>query len=205
MKSLKTLRRKIKFQLYTTNHKTKNMQTIVKYTVAAAIALFSLISCDGSKSLQSYIVDKQEDDRFMKVDLATSLLANLDSIPSDQKEVLNTVKKMNVVAYPKSEGTDADYKVEKAKLDLIFNQEKYKVLGSFNKNNQNMKLMYLGDEEAIDEVIIYGRDDEKGLAVFRLLGDKMNPASMMKLATTLEDGDLNLSQLAGLEDIFNKE
>ena len=181
------------------------METIVKYTVAAAIAIITLISCDGSKSLQSYIVDKQEDDRFMKVDLATSLFAKMDSIPADQKEVLNTVKKMNVVAYPKKEGTDADYLAEKAKLDVIFNQDKYKVLGSFKSNGQNMKLMYLGDEEAIDEVIVYGRDDEKGLAVFRLLGDKMNPASMMKLAANLENGDVNLSDLAGLEDIFKKD
>lgn len=181
------------------------MNTIVKYTVAAAIALVSLISCDGSKSLQSYIVDKQDDDRFMKVDIATSLLANMDSIPADQKEVLNTVKKMNVVAYPKSEGTDTDYQVEKKKLDLIFDQEKYNLLGSFKSNGQNMKLMYLGDEDAIDEVIVYGRDDEKGLAVFRLLGDKMNLGAIMKLASNLEDGDINLSQLAGLEDIFNKK
>ena len=181
------------------------MNTIVKYTVAAAMALLTLISCDNSTSLQSYIVDKQADDRFMKVDLSTSLLANIDSIPEASKDVLNTIKKMNVVAYPKKEGTEADFQIEKTKLDVIFNQKKYKVLGSFKSNGQNMKLMYLGTEEAIDEVIVYGRDDQKGLAVFRLLGDDMNPATMMKLAATLKKGDINLSQLAGLEDIFMKE
>ncbi len=136
------------------------------------------------------------------VDLATSFLSEMDSLPEDQKTILKTVKKMNVVAYSKKGGTDLEYKAEKDKLEVIFDQEKYKQLGSFNVNGQNVSLMYLGEEDAIDEVIVFGRDDDKGLAVFRLLGDNMNPSDLMKLSNVIEKGNLDLSQLAGMEDIF---
>ncbi|WP_415374310.1 DUF4252 domain-containing protein [Patiriisocius sp. Uisw_017] len=180
------------------------MVTIIKYILAFTLASLTLMSCDTSKSLQSYIVDKQEDDRFMKIDLATSLLTEMESLPEDQKMILKTVKKMNVVAYPKKEGTDAEYNTEKDRLSVIFDQEQYKQLGSFNVNGQNVSLMYLGDENAIDEVIVYGRDDDKGLVVFRLLGDEMNPSELIKLSNVIEKGDLDLSKLAGMEDIFKE-
>lgn len=180
------------------------MMTIVKYVVGFALGFLTLMSCDNSKSLQSYIVEKQEDDRFMKVDFATSLMSEMDSLPQDQKDVLQSIKKMNVVAYPKKEGTEIDYEAEKGRLSVIFDQEKYKTLGKFKANNQNITLMYLGEEDAIDEVIVYGRDDEKGLAVFRLLGDDMNPNDVMKLSSMIENGNVDLSKLTGLEEVFKE-
>ena len=180
------------------------MMTIVKYIVGFALSMMTLLSCDNSKSLQSYIVEKQEDNRFMKVDFATSLMSGIDSLPQEQKGILQSIKKMNVVAYKKSEGTEVEYSVEKERLASIFDQEKYKMLGKFKANNQDIKLMYLGEEEAIDEVIVYGRDDEKGLAVFRLLGDDMNPSDALKILNMLEKGDLDLSQLTGLEEVFDQ-
>ena len=180
------------------------MMTIVKYIIGFALGLMTLLSCDNSKSLQSYIVEKQQDNKFMKVDFATSLMSEMDSLPQEQKEILQSIKKMNVIAYKKDEGTEADYAVEKERLAGIFNQEKYKMLGKFKANNQNIKLMYLGEEDAIDEVIVYGRDDEKGLAVFRLLGDDMNPNDAVKILNMLEKGDLDLSQLTGLEEVFDQ-
>jgi hypothetical protein len=180
------------------------MMTVVKYIIGFSLAMITLLSCDNSKSLQSYIVEKQADARFMKVDFATSLISEMDSLPQEQKEVLQSIKKMNVVAYPKKKGTEAEYEVEKVRLSVIFDQEKYKTLGSFRANNQNITLMYLGEEDAIDEVIVYGRDDEKGLAVFRLLGNDMDPSDVMKLSAMLEDGNLDLSKLTGLEEVFNE-
>ena len=77
------------------------MMIIIKYIIAITLAVLTLLSCDTSKSLQSYIVEKQEDNRFMKVDFATSLISELDSLPEQQKQVLASIKKMNVVAYSK--------------------------------------------------------------------------------------------------------
>ncbi|MGJ8666254.1 MAG: DUF4252 domain-containing protein [Patiriisocius sp.] len=176
--------------------------SIVKILLGLSLIALSFISCDSDKSLQVYIVDKQEDDRFMKVDLATSLIENTEVLDEKNKEILKTIKKVNVVAYPKEKGTEAEYQAEKAKLDLILNQEKYQLLTEFKSNGQLVTLKYLGDDDAIDEVIIYGRDDDKGLAVFRLLGDNMKPEDLGRLAMALQKGDFDLSGMTGVEDIF---
>jgi hypothetical protein len=180
------------------------MTIIIKYIIGISLAIVTLLSCDTSKSLQSYIVEKQDDNRFMKVDFATSLMSELDSLPEEQKQVLAAIKKMNVVAYPKKEGSQADFDMETKRVSFIFDQERYQVLGSFKANNQNVTLMYLGKEDAIDEVIVYAIDNDKGFAIFRLLGNNMNPSDILKLSGMLEKGNIDLSKLTGLEAIFNE-
>ena len=81
------------------------MMTITKYIITITLGLLTLLSCDTRKSLQSYIVEKQDDNRFLKIDLATSMLSEIDSLSKDQKQVLASIRKINVVAYPKKEGT----------------------------------------------------------------------------------------------------
>jgi len=65
-------------------------------------------------------------------------------------------------------------------------------------------LNHLGDDETIDEVIVLASDKERGFAVFRLLGDNMRPGDMMKLLSTVESGDLDLSKFNGLGDMFKE-
>lgn len=178
------------------------MITIAKYIIAITLGLFTLLSCDTSKSLQSYIVEKQEDNRFLKIDLATSLLGKIDSLPQDQKQVLASIKKINVVAYPKKQGTQQDYDTQTARLSLIFGQEKYQELVNFKTKAQKISLMYLGSENTIDEVIVYASDNQTGLAVFRLLGKDMKPSDVIKLSEMIESGNLDLSSLTGLQDVF---
>ena len=62
--------------------------------------------------------------------------------------------------------------------------------------------MYLGSVTAIDEVIVYALDNQTGLAVFRLLGKDMKPSDVLKLSEMLESGNLDLSILTGLQDVF---
>ncbi|GEQ85986.1 hypothetical protein ULMS_14940 [Patiriisocius marinistellae] len=180
---------------------------IVKIILGLSLAALSFISCNTDKSLQVYIVDKQEDDRFMKLDLATSLIEDAEGLDEENRKILKTIKKINVVAYQKEQGTDADYQTEKAKLDLILSQEKYHLLSKFKSNNQLVTLKYIGDDTTIDEVIVYGSDDQKGLALFRLLGNNMKPENLANLAMSLEKGGFNLSDMtgmSGIEDIFKE-
>ena len=72
----------------------------------------------------------------------------------------------------------------------------------YGSNKQGETLKYLGEEEAIDEIIVFASDDEKGFALFRLLGEKMEPAKMMKLMSAIEKGDLDVSKLESLGNIF---
>jgi len=177
--------------------------TLIKYITALIIGLLTLASCSNEKSLQRYLVDKQEDNRYVKVDLATSLLqSDNSSFTEEEQEILNSVKKVNVVAYPMKNGNLEEYKSEKAIVSEIIDQEKYKTLSSVNSNGMRVTLKYLGEEEAIDEVIVFASSEEKGFGVFRLLCDDMKPEQILKMMNSVERGDLDVSKLSGIGDIF---
>lgn len=177
--------------------------TLIKYITALIIGIITLMSCSNNQSLQRYLVDKQSDDRFLKIDLATSLLQSDESnFTEDEKDILSTVKKVNVVAYPIKSGNMAEYETEKAIVEEIIGQEKYKTLSTIKSNDMRITLKYLGEEDAIDEVIIFVSSDEKGFGVFRLLCDDMRPDQILKLMNSIKKGDLDISKLSGIGDIF---
>ncbi len=195
--------------LVVTNWKTlkrkDKMTTIVKYLTVLVIAMLSLVSCDNGASLQRYLVDKQEDDRFVKVDIATSLFQSEEnSFTEEEKEILNTIKKINVVAYPVKSGNSEEYESEKTIVKNIIGQEKYKTLGSVKSKDMHLTMKYLGEETAIDEVIVFASSDDKGFGVFRLLCDDMRPDQALKLMRTMERGDIDLSKLSGIGEVFNE-
>jgi len=177
---------------------------LLKYLTVLVVAALSLISCGNGESLQRYLVDKQEDDRFLKVDIATSLFKNDENnFTEEEKEILNTIKKINVVAYPVKSGDIAEYESEKAVVKGIIDQEEYKTLGSVKSKDMHMTMKYVGEETAIDEVIVFASSEEKGFGVFRLLCDDMRPDQALKLMKTMERGDLDLSELSGIGDMFS--
>ncbi len=176
---------------------------LVKILTALIIAALSLVSCNNDKSLQRYLVDKQEDDRYLKVDLATSLLQNDNAnFTEEEQEILNTIKKVNVVAFPLKNGNDAEYKEEKSKVREIIDQEKYITLTKMKSKDTHITLKYLGEEDAIDEVIVFASNEAKGFGVFRLLCDDMKPSQVLTLMNSIDRGDIDVSKLSGLGDIF---
>ena len=176
---------------------------LIKYVLGLGLAALTLFSCSNEKSLQRYLVDRQDDDSFLNIDIAASLLqTDNNRLSQEEKDILETVKKINVVAYPIKGENTADYEVKRLELKDIIDQEQYKMLMKYGSNKQGATLKYLGEEDAIDEIIVFASDDEKGFALFRLLGEKMEPAKMMKLMTAIEKGDLDVSKLESLGNIF---
>lgn len=177
---------------------------LTKYIIPFVFAVLALASCSNEKSLQKYLVDKQDDDKFMKVDVATSLLkSDNNSFSEEENEILETIKKVNVVAYKIADGNMIEYEAEKTKLAEIIGQEKYKTLVKYGSNSKGATLKYLGEEDAIDEVIVFVSDNEKGFAVFRLLGKDMRPDQMIKLMNSIDNGNLDVSKLSGIGDLFD--
>lgn len=170
--------------------------------MAVILALVALTSCND-KSLQKYLVEKQDDDKFVKMDLATSLLEGKNSnFTQEEKDILKTIKKVNVVAYPIKDGDTVDFINERKELKDILEKEKYKELTRIKSNDWNATLKYTGEEDAIDEVIVFVSDNNRGFAVFRLLGENMRPDQMIKLMESAERGDMDLSKLSGFGEIF---
>lgn len=175
---------------------------LVKYFMALLLGAMTLNSC-SDKSLQKYLVEKQDDDKFVKMDVAASLLQGRNSnFTQEEKDILSTIKKVNVVAYPIKENDTADFEKERNELKAILDQEQYKELTRIKSNNWNATLKYSGEEDAIDEVIVFASDDNRGFAVFRLLGENMRPDQMLKLMKSAESGDLDVSKLEGFGEIF---
>ena len=175
---------------------------LAKYVTVFILGAMALVSCND-KSLQKYLVEKQEDDKFVKIDLAASLLQGRNSnFTQEEKDILNTIKKVNVVAYPIKDGDTVDYEKEKQELKSIMGQEEYKELTRFKSNDWNATLKYTGKEDAIHEVIVFASDDNRGFAVFRVLGENMRPDQMLKLMKSAERGDLDVSKFEGFGEIF---
>ena len=177
---------------------------LVKYLIPIAVVFLSLFSCSNEPSLQKYLIEKQDDNKFMKIDLSSSLLQSKNSsFTPEQQEILNTIKKVNIVAYNVDQGGVLEYEAKKEELSSIMSQDKYKTLITVGSNDKGVTLKYLGEEDAMDEVVIFASDNEKGFAVFRLLGEKMRPDQMIVLMSSFDNGDLDLSQLSGIGELFD--
>ncbi|MDA9341923.1 DUF4252 domain-containing protein [Flavobacteriaceae bacterium] len=177
---------------------------LIKYILGIGLAALTLFSCSNKESLQRYIVDRQGDDSFLKIDIAASLLqTDSANLSQEEKDILKTIKKINVVAYPIEEGNVSAYEVKMQVLKTILDQDRYKTLMKYGSNKEGATLKYVGLEDAIDEIIVFVRNDEKGFALFRLLGDDMRPEQMIKLMTAIEKGDVDISKLNSIGKIFN--
>jgi hypothetical protein len=172
------------------------MKTLTKLFLSLTVVLF--FSCNGKQSLQEYYVDNQDNENFLSLDLPSSLLMVNDNMTKEQQETLSTVKKVNVLAFPKKEENTVAFEEEKAKINSILKDDKFHVLMKFNQNGMNAKVLYLGEEDAIDEIIIYGEDYEKGFGVARVLGNQMNPQKLIEMLKTVDNDMINVE---GFEDI----
>jgi len=172
----------------------------IKNLILAFLAVMTF-SCNNEKSLQEYYVENQRDSDFLALDVPTSMFTNMESIDSSQTSTLKTIKKINLLALEKSNNVKR-YEEEKLKLDEIFVNEKYQLLMKFGGSDKKAALYFTGEEDAIDELIAYGYDDEKGLGVARVLGEDMEPEKILKMIQSLKAEDLDTEGIKGMMDIF---
>lgn len=177
------------------------MKVFLKFTGLVIAIVLLTTACDSNPSLQKYYVDSKENSEFISIDLPASILQLKDTEVSEEiKNTLETIKKVNFLALQLNE-TNADlYASEKQKVNTILKNPKYKQLVRMNMGKSNVSVNYLGEEDAIDEVIIFGADNNKGFAVVRVIGENMNPSAILKLTQEIKmDGDnAQLKQLGGL-------
>lgn len=169
-----------------------------------ALAAFTFVSCNTELSLQEYYVENQQDNKFIALDVPTSMFTNTEDFDENQKATLESVKKINVLALPVKESKE-EYEAEKAKLSGILKDDKYQLLMKYGSNNRRAEIYFTGDEEAIDEIIVFGYDDTKGVGVARVLGQDMNPQKLMELMKSLDKGDVDMDGLKEFAGIFKDE
>lgn len=174
----------------------------LKYSLSIILVALTLVSC-SEKSLQKYLVEKQDDEHFVKMDLAASLLQGKENTFTDEeKKTLSTIKKVNIVAYPISSGDSVNYESERIEVKQILRQDQYKELARFNNDQWDATIKFTGEEDAINELIVFASDDNRGFAVLRILGDDMRPDEIFKLVKGADKNDLDFSKFGGLGEIF---
>jgi hypothetical protein len=168
----------------------------------SVLLVFSLIiACGNDRSIQKYYVENQEDTDFLALDVPTSLFTNSETLEDEQKQTLESIKKINVLAL-KKETDPVKFEAEKQKLDDIFSDDKYQLLMKYGGSGRKAALYFIGEEDAIDELIVYGYDDSQGLGIARVLGEDMNPDKIMKMMKSLDKEDIDTKGIKGIMDIF---
>ncbi len=166
------------------------MKYIVKtFFLTGAILL---ASCSSQQSLQEYYVDNSENPNFISLDVPASILKlKKDALSSSQLEAVESLRKFNMLAFKKTSENVVEYRAEKAKVKEILKDEEFVELMKINSSYGKGVIKYLGDEDAIDEVIIYGDSKDKGFALVRVLGKNMNPAHIAQLMQAIQKSDFD--------------
>ncbi len=164
------------------------MKNIIKSMLLVLTVLVA--SCSSQQSLQEYYVDNKENPNFISLDIPASILKMEEvELTNVQKEAVESLRKFNLLAFKKTSDNAADYKMEKAKVKEILKDDEFVELMKINSGYGRGVVKYLGNEDAIDEVIIYGDSKEKGFALVRVLGKDMNPAHIVQLMQAIQKSD----------------
>ena len=171
------------------------------------VILFSVVtlsSCNNKPSLQKYFVEKTESKDFVAIDLGSDIINTEKMTLSDSdKEALKSFDKINVLAFKKEDKNAVAYGVEVEKVKTILKDTvSYNELIKFGSGSDGASVYFVGDDEHINEFVLFANKKENGFAVVRILGKDMNPMQIMNIISLLQKSDLNLEQLKPLQDIM---
>ncbi len=176
----------------------------MKKTVLILVLLtLGLVSCENETSLQEFYVENQNDKQYLAFDIPASLLTGENSkLTAEQKATLETIRKVNILGFPKKAENEVAFQEEQEKLSKILKSDKYNLLMKYGGGERKAELYYMGEEDAIDELIVFGSDEEKGFGIARVTGDDMNPEAIIKLFKSFEKGDLDVQGLQNFNTMF---
>jgi len=63
---------------------------------------------------------------------------------------------------------------------------------------------FVGDDEHIDEFVLYANRKDSGFAVIRILGKDMNPTGIMSMLSVLKTSNIDMEQLKPLQQLLSK-
>lgn len=170
--------------------------------IILVVTFFSLMlmSCSSEPSLQKYFVESTESNDFIAVDVSANIL-RLDkkNITAEEDKALQTFEKMNILAFKNDPKKAVKFEGERVKIETILKDKKYQELMKMSRGKDGGAIYFVGENDKIDEFVLYGSNKDTGFAVVRVLGDEMNPNSIMTLISLLQKANLDIDQLKPLE------
>jgi len=173
----------------------------MKLSVLTAVLLsLLLLGCNNEPSLQKYFVDNAEKKDFIALDVSSSIL-NTDKakFTAEQKTALESFDKMNIIAFKSDKNNQALYESESQKITHILKGKDYQELMKIGSGKDGASISYVGDENDIDEFILFAKKKDTGFAVVRVLGNDMNPNNIINMLSILKSSNIDLEQLKPLQ------
>ncbi len=161
-------------------------------------------SCNQGPTLQTYFVDNQVKPGFLSVDAPIGLL-NVEEVEltKEQEEAYKSIDKLNILAYRIDDSNKAEYELELANVKTILKNPKYEeLMRGGNSVDGRFMVMFIGEVDNVDELILFGNANDKGFVVARVLGDDMNAGKIMSLQSVLKDMDFENANLKGITDFI---
>jgi hypothetical protein len=177
------------------------MRSIVFLTVFLISLL--LLSCNSEPTIQKYFVANLENKDFLALDISPTIL-NLDKtkLSAEKKRALESFDKMNVLIFKLDENNQAQYEVESQKITQILKDKSYQQLMKVGSGKDGATISFVGDEDNINEFVVFAKRKENGFAVVRILGNDMNPNNIMTMLSVLKEAKIDTAQLAPLKDLL---
>lgn len=156
-------------------------------------------SCTSEPSLQSYFVEKSESPDFLVTDIPASILKiKTDALSSEQAEVLNSLDKLNVLIFKSDEEKSELYAREKETVQTILKNPKYEELMRMGSGASGATVYMKGNENTVDEFVVFGHQKNTGFTLVRVLGNKMKPEQLGDFLGALKNADLDMEGLSSL-------
>lgn len=171
--------------------------------VITGLIITLLVSCSSEPSLQKYFVEKSKAKNFVTLDIAPNFI-NTDSLKlsGEEQSALKSLNKLNILIFQNDSLNESLYDTERNNVNNLLKGEQYEQLMKMGSGNQGVAVYTLGEEEHIDEFVLFMHEQENGFGVVRILGDDMNPNNIMTIIGLMQKGNLNLEQLKPLQDIM---
>jgi hypothetical protein len=174
--------------------------------LAAILASLMLISCNNEPSLQKYYVTHSENKDFVTLDVSSSIIdVNKAKLSPEQKEALASFNKMNILAFKSTKENQKAYAEESEKVSHILKGKDYQELMKIGAGKDAASVSYVGDENNINEFVLFAKKKEAGFAVVRILGKDMNPNNIMNMLALLKSANIDSAQLAPLQGLLNND
>jgi len=180
------------------------MKSFTKYLILFICTVTLMVSCKDENSIQTYYVDHQEKPNFTTYDISAQFSDVTDmNLSEEDKATLNSLEKLNIIRYAIKDNNIEDYKKELETVKKVFKNEAYEELMEFSDSGIKFRINAIGEDDAVDEILLLASSQDKGFAVVRILGDDMDPQKMANLISKMQSSDVDTGQLKDIMSFLN--
>nr|WP_294936705.1 DUF4252 domain-containing protein [uncultured Flavobacterium sp.] len=174
-----------------------------RFIYIGIVSALLFTSCEQKPSLQKYFVENSENKEFISVDIAPSFI-NVDkvSLTGEEKAALEAFEKINVLAFKADSVNQKQFEAERAKVTEILKDKSYQQLMKVGSGKEGGAIYFVGEDEHIDEFVLYANRKENGFAVVRIVGDDMNPTQVLTMMSLMKKANIDMEQLKPLQALI---